>query len=244
MDNLPYRNKDPSSVTHELTVDSILEELRNKPPPEQLAEPEDTPAPLEEHSEPEEHKPPKEKKGIFWDVVFYVALIVLVLGVLFVKSGSGGAPVSIAGFSIHTVLTGSMQDEIPQGSLVLARQVDPAALQIGDDITYMKDETNTVTHRIVGIIENFEDTGQRAFETQGIMNKAPDKLPVPAANVVGKIVFHNYPLGVAMSFLSQHWHLLLLFLLLFIGLFGAIRSWKKARREEKDKQRPNQTHTA
>ena len=47
-----------------------------------------------------------------------------------------------------------------------------------------------IRDRIVGIIENYENTGQRAFTTQGIMNAQPDKQPVPAVNVVGKVVFH------------------------------------------------------
>lgn len=183
-----------------------------------------------EHEEP--NTPPKKKKGLFWDIVFYAALIVLVLGVLLVKSGGNGAPVSVFGFSIHTVLSSSMQDEIPKDSLVLTRQVDPVSLQIGDDITYMKDETTSVTHRIVGIIEDYDGSGQRAFETQGIMNKEKDRLPVPAANVVGKVIFHSLVLGRIMSFLSQFWYLLILFLLLFTGLIWAVRSWRKAKKEE------------
>lgn len=190
------------------------------------------------------NNPGGEKKGVFWDVVFYGALIVLVLGVLLIKSGGNGAPVSIAGFSIHNVLTASMQDEIPQGSLVLTRQVDPDTLQIGDDITYMRDENTTITHRIVGIIEDYADTGQRAFETQGIMNREADSQPVPAANVVGKVIFHNHVLGEIMSFLNQYWYFAVLFLLLFAGLFSAIRSWRKAQREEKEQQTDEQAHTA
>lgn len=94
-------------------------------------------------------------------------LIVLVVSVAFLKGGDSGAPKSLAGFSTFTVLTGSMQDEIPQGSLVITQQTDPRELKIGDDITYLSSPTTTVTHRIVGIIENYKDTGQRAFENAG-----------------------------------------------------------------------------
>ena len=66
----------------------------------------------------------------------------------------------------------------------------PNTLQIGDDITYMANQTTSVTHRIVGIMENYENTGQRAFEAQGVMNSEPDRQPVPAVNVVGKVVYH------------------------------------------------------
>ncbi|MFQ9797865.1 MAG: signal peptidase I [Clostridia bacterium] len=104
------------------------------------------------------------------EVVFYGLLLLLIIAALFVRTTSDGAPKSLAGYSGMIVLTESMQSEIPKGSLVIAQQVDPETLQIGDDITYMANQTTSVTHRIVGIIENYENTGQRAFQTQGIMN--------------------------------------------------------------------------
>ncbi|MFQ9798525.1 MAG: signal peptidase I [Clostridia bacterium] len=117
--------------------------------------------------------------------MFYLVLIAVVVGVLFI-SGKESGPKSFAGYSAFTVLSGSMESEIPKGSLVVTKQVDPSELQIGDDITYLSNPTTTITHRIVGITENYADTGQRAFTTQGVMNSAPDKQPVPAANVVGR----------------------------------------------------------
>lgn len=188
--------------------------------------------------EPEEKREldKPQKKGKFWDVVFYAALIVLVLGVLVIKSSGNGAPVIIGGFSIQHVLTASMQDEIPRGSLVMTRQVDPATLQVGDDISYMRNETTTVTHRIVGIIQDYQNTGQLAFETQGIMNREKDAQPVPAVNVVGKVIFHSYALGVVMNFLSRFWYFIVLFLLLFTGLISALRSWRRAHLAERAEQ--------
>ncbi len=174
----------------------------------------------------------KKRKRLLWDFAYYGALLLLVLCILFIKSGGKGAPVSVLGFSMHNVLSASMQEEIPKGALVLTRRVEPGTLKIGDDITYMRDAQTTVTHRIIGIIEDYENTGQRAFETKGVMNKERDKLLVPAANVVGKVIFHNHALGVAMSFLSRYWKLALLFLALFSGLIWAIRSFWRACREE------------
>ena len=55
---------------------------------------------------------------------------------------------------------------------------------MGDDITYLASSTTTVTHRIVDITGSYEDTGERAFQTQGIENPEPDEALVPAGNVV------------------------------------------------------------
>ena len=169
--------------------------------------------PAGQKSKPKHSAKSRPKKGragkIIGEVVFYGLLLLLIVAALFVRTTSDGAPKSLAGYSGMIVLTESMQSEIPKGSLVIAQQVDPETLQIGDDITYMANQTTSVTHRIVGINENYENTGQRAFQTQGIMNDQPDSQPVPAVNVVGKVVFHSETLGVVASFIGSYWPLLL-----------------------------------
>lgn len=199
----------------------------------------------ETEQEPDKPEQPKKHAGKWiGDIAFYLFLVVLVVSVAFLKGGDSGAPKSLAGFSMFTVLTGSMQDEIPQGSLVITQQTDPQELKIGDDITYLSSPTTTVTHRIVGIIENYKDTGQRAFETQGIMNTKPDEQPVPAGNVVGKVIFHSYALGRAFTVLSEHWLVFLILLVLTVALiktlkivFGRSRSETNTQSSKKERKK-------
>ena len=221
---------------------------QGRAPPEQPAEKRDVQRPSTVRAAPQQSpakrkteqkylapKKPRRKRQnmkMVGSVMFYGALMLLIVSTLFIRATSNGSPRSLAGFTGMVVLTESMQSEIPKGSLVIARQVDPKTLQIGDDITYMANQTTTVTHRIVGIIENYESTGQRAFQTQGIMNAQPDKLPVPAANVVGKVVFHSVVLGMIAGFISKYWVLLLLALAVIIGLVAVLkRIYRKAPEE-------------
>ena len=170
------------------------------------------------HLQPE--KPHRKRQGLklAGNIVFYSALVFLIISALFIRTTSNGSPRSLAGFTGMVVLSGSMQAEIPKGSLVIAQQVDPKTLQIGDDITFMANPTTTVTHRIIGIIEDYEDTGQRAFQTQGIMNDEPDAQPVPAVNVVGKVIFHSEVLGQIAGFMGQYWLFILFAAAVVIGL--------------------------
>ena len=198
-------------------------------------------------TEKEPDKPERTKKHAgkwIGDIAFYLFLIVLVVSAALLKGGDSGAPKSLAGFSMFTVLTGSMQDEIPQGSLVITQQTDPRELKIGDDVTYLSSPTTTVTHRIVGIIEKYNNTGQRAFETQGIMNAKPDEQPVPAGNVVGKVIFHSYALGRAFTVLSEHWLVFLILLVLTVALiktlkivFGRSRSETNTQSSKKERKK-------
>ena len=192
--------------------------------------------PAGQKSKPKHSAKSRPKKGragkIIGEVVFYGLLLLLIIAALFVRTTSDGAPKSLAGYSGMIVLTESMQSEIPKGSLVITKTVEPETLQIGDDITYMANQTTSVTHRIIGIIENYENTGQRAFQTQGIMNDQPDSQPVPAVNVVGKVVFHSETLGVVASFIGSYWPLLLFALaVVFVLIYVLGRIFKSPPKE-------------
>lgn len=165
----------------------------------------------------------KKKKSMVGDLLFYGVLAALIVGAVLLTGNGGQGPRIFAGFTAQTVLTSSMESVYPKGALVVSRRVDPNALEIGDDITFMASETTTITHRIIGIVENYADTGQRAFQTQGVMNQAPDSQLVPAVNVVGKVVFHSYAAGKAVDFLKGTWPLLLFFLVLLAVLVRVLR---------------------
>ena len=121
------------------------------------------------------------------DALFYAALFIIVLSVL-IYGDNKGAPKVIMGYSYYTVLSGSMQEEIPVNSLILVRQVRPGELAIGDNITFMSGPSKTVTHKIIDIYRNFEDSGERGYKTKGTSNSRPDDEVVYESNVVGKVV--------------------------------------------------------
>lgn len=186
--------------------------------------------------------PPKKKKkalSIIGNILFYVLIVALVLGAFMVKSGSGGQPTLIAGYSAFTVLSSSMEDTYPKGSLIVTRSVDANELEVGDDITYMASATSSITHRIIGITENYLDTGARAFETQGTMNANPDKEPVAAANVVGQVIFCSPLLGQAATFVGNNWPILLFFVAVLSALIAFLRwNFRREEPETKPRKRP------
>jgi len=169
----------------------------------------------------------RRRKSIVSDVVFYCVLIVVVAVLLLSASGGNGAPRNFAGFSAMTVLTGSMQSEIPKGSFIITQKVDPASLQTGDVITYMKDENTTITHKIVGIYDDYESTGQIGFVTRGIENPENDKPVVLQDNVVGKVVFANLMIGEVLTFIKANLLFVSIFAGLFIVMFAALGTFMK-----------------
>ncbi|MDR2156852.1 MAG: signal peptidase I [Clostridiales Family XIII bacterium] len=156
--------------------------------------------------------------------IVYTALALIVATAFLSKDAGIAAPPprNFLGFSAFTVLTSSMQSEIPRGSFVLVRHVDPDGLQIGDDITYLKSNDTTFTHRITAIFEDYYE-GRRGFATQGVDNSAPDRETVIADNIVGKVIFHNLTMGKLLSFVRAHLLLCGLNAAMIPGLFAALR---------------------
>ena len=59
----------------------------------------------------------------------------------------------LVGGTAYTVTSGSMRPTLPPGTLIVTRPADPAALGIGDVITYqaVSGRPAVVTHRIIGV---------------------------------------------------------------------------------------------
>lgn len=195
-----------------------------------------TPGRQEDSPPPEE--PPKSTRArvvsILGNILFYVVIVGILAGAFLLRSASSGRPFMFAGYSAATVLTSSMEDVYPKGSLIVTKSVDANTLEIGDDITYMVNENSTFTHRIVGITEDFQGTGKRGFETKGTMNATADREKVAAANVVGKVVFSSVALGSIANFVKGNWPLLL-----FITVVLMVLVWvlKRVFREEPPEQK-------
>lgn len=103
--------------------------------------------------------------------------ILLVVGVLASLFG--------AGIRMYEVKTPSMGTVAPVGTMVVTHPESSYA--IGDVVTYVRNG-RSYTHRIVN------QTAQ-GFITQGDINSSPDALPVPAYEIVGKVVFYGKCLG-------------------------------------------------
>jgi signal peptidase len=143
----------------------------------------------------------------------------LILGLTFGSSGIR----NVFGYSIYTVLTDSMQREIPQGSLIVVRKTEPEDIQVGDDITFFMDRDTTKTHRVTRVFEDYEGSGERGFETQGLENPLPDPGIVYAANVVGRVIFHAAGVGDALAWIGNRWVPAAALLAGLIVLYGVLK---------------------
>ncbi|MCL2083650.1 MAG: signal peptidase I [Oscillospiraceae bacterium] len=180
-------------------------------------------AKAQESAGPPERRRGKEKRGILAaasDMMFYLAILVMFFSIL--TSGTdGGRPKSIFGYSYFTVISNSMKDEIPKGAFVLVKETAPRGLEIGDNITFMRDRYDSVTHKIINIYENYDNSGARGFQTKGVNNLNPDRDIVYEASVIGKVILVLPGLGAAISYLGENIHIVfIVFAVCVIASFG------------------------
>ncbi len=114
--------------------------------------------------------------------VLFLLLIFMVFVVISSKA-SGGEP-QFLGFQLKTVLSGSMEPTFKTGSIIAIKAVDnPTTLKKDDVITYMESDDKLVTHRIIEVVGNSEQT---MYRTKGDNNEDADTNPVVPQNIVGK----------------------------------------------------------
>lgn len=176
---------------------------------------------------PKPSKTKVQEKNKLWrrlvsDVLFFAALLGIVLGAgIYKQTYQQGS--SILGHYFFTVLTTSMQSEIPKGSLVVVKTTPAAELQVGDDITFYRDPKTIVTHRIIGIEENYENSGGRGFITKGTENPMQDEDPVHEANVMGRVIKTIPNFGFAISLIGANLKWIILLLALLFVLITSLR---------------------
>jgi len=139
---------------------------------------------------------------IFWLSFIAIFTVVLVFGVF----GDG----DIFGFYFFEVLTESMQSEIPRGSLVIVREVDPFDIEIDNDITFFINNEETATHRVIEIYNNYENSGLPAFRTMGIDNPTPDANLVRVDHIVGRVVGQISSYRSTLDWLSGNWWMVII----------------------------------
>ncbi|EGT3607074.1 signal peptidase I [Clostridium perfringens] len=151
---------------------------------------------------------------ILCNILFYAFLIIfiafLILGFIANKSECG---VSIGGYRVYDILTGSMSPTINPGNLVVVKEISPNEVKINDVITFKSDITNNVTtHRAIKIINN---NGEIKFITKGDANNTQDPIPLSERLLIGKVIFQIPYLGGILRSLQNN-KIILVFGFLFV----------------------------
>ena len=141
-------------------------------------------------------------KKIF-SALLWVLLIFIIVSMAFLLIASRGGQVPfLNGVRLFNVMSGSMEDTLPVGSVIIVSEREIEELAEGDIITFISNDPlfygEIVTHRIVEIAD-FQ--GSVMFITKGDANEDRDQAAAIPANVIGKVVFNIPLLGYVLNFI-------------------------------------------
>jgi len=179
-------------------------------------------------------------------IVGIIALVFILLLTVMIVIGSvlqDERHMSPWGTGFFIIGSGSMEPEIPVGSIILIREVPEDKISVGDVLTFLASDWRTVvTHRVREV--NVKD-GVYFYTTRGDKNDTDD-FPFRYERVIGRVAFvvpgsdflvillgNGHYLGIAVIVLG--------FILCFSAVVGAARKKSKeakAAKKEQEEEKP------
>lgn len=98
-----------------------------------------------------------------------------------------------AGYEVYEVVSGSMEPEIPVGSVVYVKYVVPDDIA-EEEVIAFQSNSSVIVHRV---IQNKVVEGE--FITKGDANAAEDLRAVPYSDLIGRVEYHFPVIGRLMS---------------------------------------------
>jgi len=147
-------------------------------------------------------------KKVNWELLKKIGYWLIIAVLILIAGLTAVSALNIPGnYKLLTVLSGSMEPAVKQGSIVVVKPADK--YQKGDIITFenREDPRISTTHRI---LEVKEKEGRTIFITKGDANNAPDSEGVIKERVLGKVILTIPFLGYPVAFAKTQTGLILL----------------------------------
>ncbi len=166
-----------------------------------------------------------------------IALLVLIIIILAMQRFSNNK-IAIGGYRIFNVATGSMVPKYEVGDVLIVKEVNIDDLKVGDDITYLGNQSTfagrVITHQIIRI-EETEDG--KKFHTKGLANDMADPV-ISGDQIYGKVVYKCVIISLFTKLMNN---LAAFYIIVFIPigilLFLQIKDRIQERNEEKNNNR-------
>lgn len=129
---------------------------------------------------------------------------------------------SFFSYRMFTVISESMVPKYKINDVLIAKEVEPSKIKVGDDISYTgrKGDLNNkvVTHQVVGI-EKGEDNKYK-FRTRGLANIVEDPI-IDEDQILGKIVYKPWTLSLIYKIIGTNVGFLLFIIIPIMFIIGS-----------------------
>lgn len=129
----------------------------------------------------------KKVLGIIGNMITVLLIVIVGLAVAFLLQGRAnpGETVSLMGYKMLTVLSGSMSPVFEPGDIIVVKSTGNKNIRAGDIITFEENGT-LVTHRVAEVVKS---DGKEMLKTKGDANNIKDSGMVDPEHVVGTYKF-------------------------------------------------------
>lgn len=140
--------------------------------------------------------------NILYAIIFIIVLFILIIAIL---QRTTNNEITLFGYRIFVVATGSMTPKYEVGDVLVSKEVDPATIQVGDDIVYKGKEGSfkdkIVTHQVIMIEKENENY---RIQTKGIANTKEDP-EITQNQVIGKVIYKMGVLSLLQRAMSNNY---------------------------------------
>ncbi len=165
--------------------------------------------------------------------IILVPVLLINLYIIFQSKTNQDKVPSVFGIKPFIVLSGSMEEEIYKGDLIITKIVEPKSLKVRDVIAFRDGEGTVTTHRIIDLVQ---ENGKTYFITKGDNNSTQDQNLVGFEDVEGIYIFRIPGMGSIMNKLSEPTTIIILLLCitLVFGIGFAISSKRQRELDRKE----------
>ena len=168
-------------------------------------------------------------------LILFIVIVTVGITIIYKSYSEPDKIPSVFGWKPFIVLSGSMEDTIMPGDLILTKEIDALELKEGDIISFRTNKYIVVTHRIINIID---EEGERKYYTKGDNNDSADSEPVCNDQIEGIYRYRIPKLGnIALNLQKPIGIVICIALPLIIILIAQFADYKRKEREAKEKEK-------
>ena len=168
-------------------------------------------------------------------IKFVITIVAITIVAIILVQRFSNNNISVAGYRIFTVATGSMIPVYEVGDILIAKEIRPEEIKVDDDLVYKGKEgtfkDKVVTHRVISINE---ENGKYKIITKGIANTEQDP-EITYEQVYGKVIYQVKSLSFISKMISNIYvFYFLIFIPIGIIIFKQIKNIVSSYEEDDD----------
>ena len=129
------------------------------------------------------------KKAV--EALWWAVTVILAVAIVFIMAAKlrGEVPYFF-GYSVMNIVSGSMEDTIPEGTYILIKKTGPSEIRKGDIICFYSDDPKIKGFPNTHIVVEDPIQGENGLEfvTKGEANPVPDKETAKGDKLIGKYI--------------------------------------------------------